>query len=225
MATLQITLPGNIPGSAAVHATVTHPTLGTVILPITRPATNHGEVAIEWGKTERPQRDPLLLRKGNRLPVYTLDVVLVGPDYSSDQAERILALLRQMAASPSAVVVSWGGLESGTYQITSLTGDSVRRVAGSNRISQEEVKIEFTASTSLPPVPGQPPPPAPAPSTAGPAASAPQQRRYTVKAGDTLSGISQAMYGTTLRWRDIAAANNVTDPRKLQIGQVLVIPA
>jgi len=44
---------------------------------------------------------------------------------------------------------------------------------------------------------------------------------YTVRAGDTLSGIA-AMFGITVD--DIVRNNNITDPNTLAEGQVLVIP-
>jgi putative chitinase len=43
---------------------------------------------------------------------------------------------------------------------------------------------------------------------------------YTVKRGDTLSGIA-IRYGTTVA--ALAAANNISNPALLQVGQVLVI--
>ena len=46
-------------------------------------------------------------------------------------------------------------------------------------------------------------------------------QRYTVKANDTLSGIA-ARFGTTVA--ALAAANNITDPRLIRVGQVLIIP-
>lgn len=45
--------------------------------------------------------------------------------------------------------------------------------------------------------------------------------RYTVVAGDTLSGIA-ARYGTTVS--ALADANNIADPNKIWVGQTLVIP-
>ncbi len=44
---------------------------------------------------------------------------------------------------------------------------------------------------------------------------------YTVKPGDTLSGIAD-LFGVTVD--DIVRANNIADPNALQVGQVLVIP-
>jgi hypothetical protein len=45
-----------------------------------------------------------------------------------------------------------------------------------------------------------------------------------VKQGDTLSGIAHEVYGEAGRWREIASANRISNPRRLQPGQVLVIP-
>jgi nucleoid-associated protein YgaU len=42
--------------------------------------------------------------------------------------------------------------------------------------------------------------------------------------GDTLSAIAQSVYGDQGRWREIAVANGIANPRTLQPGTVLVIP-
>jgi LysM repeat protein len=44
---------------------------------------------------------------------------------------------------------------------------------------------------------------------------------YTVKPGDTLSGIAD-LFGVTVD--DIVRANNLADPNALQVGDVLTIP-
>lgn len=48
--------------------------------------------------------------------------------------------------------------------------------------------------------------------------------KYTVKSGDTLSKISQAMYGDTKYYNLIAAENNISNPNLIYPGQVLTIP-
>lgn len=50
-------------------------------------------------------------------------------------------------------------------------------------------------------------------------------RTYTVRQGDTLSGIAQAFWKKPREWRRIARANGIQDPRVLPPGLVLVIPA
>jgi LysM repeat protein len=69
---------------------------------------------------------------------------------------------------------------------------------------------------------------APAPSAAAPAkaadaagAASADSTRYTVRAGDTLGVIARHY---RMKQGDIAVANNITDPRKIQPGQVLIIP-
>lgn len=51
-------------------------------------------------------------------------------------------------------------------------------------------------------------------------------RTYTVKAGDTLSGISRMMYGSANKFMKIFEANTplLEDPDKIYPGQELVIP-
>jgi len=44
---------------------------------------------------------------------------------------------------------------------------------------------------------------------------------HTVKAGETPGGIAQS-YGVTVD--ELMSANNISDPRRMQIGQKLVIP-
>ncbi len=50
------------------------------------------------------------------------------------------------------------------------------------------------------------------------------RRTYTVRSGDNLSVISQRVYNTPHRWREIQEANPNINPNRLRIGQTLVIP-
>jgi hypothetical protein len=56
------------------------------------------------------------------------------------------------------------------------------------------------------------------------AAPAPAGGGYVVRRGDNLSKIAQRELGDANRWREIAAANNLRNPNRLQPGQRLVIP-
>jgi LysM repeat protein len=60
------------------------------------------------------------------------------------------------------------------------------------------------------------------PAVAAAQATANCQAQYTVKAGDTLAKIGQAY---NISWSLIAQANNLPNPNRIYVGQVLCIPA
>ncbi len=69
-------------------------------------------------------------------------------------------------------------------------------------------------TTSVAPIqPVAPPPPPPA-----------APKVHVVARGDTIWSIALRYYGDGQRWRDIAAANGNIDPKKLAIGQRLIVP-
>jgi nucleoid-associated protein YgaU len=47
---------------------------------------------------------------------------------------------------------------------------------------------------------------------------------YSVKSGDNLSKISNRFYGSPNHYSNIAAASNIADPNKIQVGQDITIP-
>src|SRR6266581_662614 len=51
-------------------------------------------------------------------------------------------------------------------------------------------------------------------------------RTYVVRSGDTLFSISRKFYKSPKRWKEILEANkkNIRDPKKLTVGETLVIP-
>jgi LysM repeat protein len=53
-----------------------------------------------------------------------------------------------------------------------------------------------------------------------------KRRTYTVKSGDTLSKIAarKDVYGDASKWKRIADANHIRDPKNLKVGQTLKIP-
>lgn len=65
----------------------------------------------------------------------------------------------------------------------------------------------------------------PAPVVTTPSAQpAIQQSTYIVQSGDTLGAIAKKIYGTATKYFLIQKANNITDPRRIWVGQTLVIP-
>lgn len=49
-------------------------------------------------------------------------------------------------------------------------------------------------------------------------------RTYTVQAGDTFASIAEEFYGEERAWFNIAQANPSVDPKRLQVGQEIVLP-
>ena len=60
--------------------------------------------------------------------------------------------------------------------------------------------------------------------TAAQDTSATSVRYYTINRGDTLWSVALLHYGNGQRWRDIQAANPGIEPRRLHIGQEIVVP-
>lgn len=59
---------------------------------------------------------------------------------------------------------------------------------------------------------------------ANPTQSADHTKTHTVQRGNTVSSIAAAEYGDATKWRPIAVANGIDNPRLLSPGTVLVIP-
>jgi nucleoid-associated protein YgaU len=50
------------------------------------------------------------------------------------------------------------------------------------------------------------------------------EQAYTIKSGDNLSHIAKRFYGEANKYTDIAQANGINDPNKIQAGQKLNLP-
>jgi LysM repeat protein len=121
-----------------------------------------------------------------------------------------------------------------TYTVSS--GDSLSSIAKKNHLTKSDLAsannlrltsvIHVGQKLVIPSKPGEAPATAAVPAKAAetaPADKAPaDSARHVVKAGETLGGIARK-YG--VKQGDIAVANNITDPRKIQPGQELIIPA
>lgn len=57
-----------------------------------------------------------------------------------------------------------------------------------------------------------------------PAATQTHGQIHTVARGETLWSISLKYYKKGSLWKKIADANNITDPRKIEVGQNLIVP-
>ncbi len=50
------------------------------------------------------------------------------------------------------------------------------------------------------------------------------EQPYTIKAGDNLSKVSKLFYGNANKYSEIAKANGLDDPDKIQVGQQINLP-
>lgn len=210
---------------------------GVVTLDIIRARSRSSDLAARWEEVARAQARPALELAGEQLARLSIEAVFDSTRKAADgvpaSVEPELGRLRLMANPPSSdrsVVFAYGDHEtylsaSGAWVITSLEVTSLRRRDEDNALVRAEVAIELTEH-SLGPRPAQPGTASAAP--VGPVSSVGQQvaqrRRYTVRAGDTLYGIAQAIYGSTARWRELAEVNSIRDLRDVVAGVVLVIP-
>ena len=49
-------------------------------------------------------------------------------------------------------------------------------------------------------------------------------KSYKVKSGDSLGSIAMKFLGETSRWREIAELNDIANPNRISVGQVLQLP-
>lgn len=99
-------------------------------------------------------------------------------------------------------------------------GTTVAELRAANNLSGDALRVGQKLV-----IPGNATPMSPSSSSgASSAASAPRAGAgaYTVVSGDTLGGIAQR-HG--VKQGELAVLNNITDPRKLRVGQVLKLPA
>jgi len=50
------------------------------------------------------------------------------------------------------------------------------------------------------------------------------EKTYTVKLGDSLYSIAQKFYNDGSKWQTISVKNNISNPKRLLVGKVLIIP-
>ena len=50
------------------------------------------------------------------------------------------------------------------------------------------------------------------------------EQAYTIRPGDNLSKISKLFYGTPNKYQQIAQANGISDPNKIEAGQQIKLP-
>lgn len=143
-----------------------------------------------------------------------------SPFYSGQSPETVLAMLKrwQDSGDPVRLILSGSDIND-AFLIEDVT-EALRE--GDRDVGVTLVLREYKFKSALAALAGD---------TAGSGSGVSPVREderavpdtYTVKKGDTLWDIACRFYGDGTKWGSIAAKNGVADPRKLQIGKVLVL--
>jgi LysM repeat protein len=196
-----------------------------VILPFAPVEADLDGDAVAWSQSARTGLKPLLLSGGGQLKTWSGTLMLANPDYRQS-VQHLVDAIRGIAATGDAIQFYCGGPERGRWRITSCPVHVILRVPGSNDAARATVSLVLTEVSDLDahvsPTSGRAAPPAPWSPYA--VAVTPRQRSYRVRSGDTLWSIAAKVYGEPNRWHQIADANNIRNPRRLRVGQVLIIP-
>lgn len=227
MATVPLAFPAG-PAPSGGHPKVTLISADgtvTVTLDITNAQTEVSGVADQWVEQERPELQPVLQRVGKRLAKFPIEAIIGGEDFERDISSTLEALTA-LGRSGQRVTVSLpsGGGQAvettGGWIITDLSWRVLRRRHGDNAVTRAQVSIELTAGAGGSGIvtPGS----SSSAGAAGAGSVGSGARRYTVREGETLSGIAAAQFpGVVDAWKWIAAANGITDPRTITAGQIL----
>jgi hypothetical protein len=197
---------------------------GALLAPTNVEYSNFGHA---WSEIPRDGRSPYLVHSSDNLPKISFTMILAKEDPDWD-ATPGLKNLNWMASRSTPVTMTYGGyFDSRTWRITSLSFRSIMRHPSTSAITRAEIDLELTMASdvklSTGPVSGgikkkknnkskKP---------SSPKKPAPKTKYYTVKRGDTLSGIAIKLYRDASKWRKLADRNNIKNPKKLRVGQRL----
>lgn len=209
--------------TAAAHRKVTISAgSNKLTLPITDPAVTLDDLGADWKRIGRPGQPAILELAGPGLKQMRLSVTLVN---GGNPVDYWIDWFRWLSNQRTPLAVAYGtsGAEAGMWRLTSVTVSSVRRKEGSNAITQATSTLTFVEAVVLT-KPKAATPPKTAPKKSTPKAPGKASRVYTVKTGDTLSGIALHFYGDANQWPKIARANKLRNPNRIYPGQRMVIP-
>lgn len=145
--------------------------------------------------------DPVTKYTGRVLGLMDIDPTLPASDPQSNNAR------------PPYVIFHWGTLHSFKAVVTSL-GLSFTYFSATGTPLRAKVALgllQFAESAAFGPQ--------------NPTSGTPDPHRvHRVQPGETLDRISARYYGDSTQWRQIAAANAITDPLAVRVGSLLTIP-
>ena len=110
--------------------------------------------------------------------------------------------------------------------LTALSGDSVITRSEAARLRNENLNLHKELEARAVPARSVNDKPPEGEAISKKAPSRKGGRTYVVQSGDTLFSVSRKFYKSPRRWKEILDANrkSIRDPKKLTVGQTLVIP-
>src|SRR5438094_10538101 len=110
--------------------------------------------------------------------------------------------------------------------LTALSGDSVIPRSEAAQLRNENLNLRKELETRAGSLRSAPEKSQANDASSKKSATKKADRTYVVKSGDTLFSISRKFYKSPKRWKEILEANrkNIRDPKKLTVGETLVIP-
>lgn len=173
-----------------------------------------------WQTVTRGGRKPLLLEAGQGLPVMSFQLIIGYPDWNAS-IEDILSDLQELAESGSRMKVRLDGTTARfRWRMTKYSQQVLARQHGTNDATRAICDFEFTVVSDPATMSG------PASGGAKGGKGGDKLKFYIVKKGDTLQSIAamKRVYGDASKWRKLADANKIRDPKKLKVGTRLRIP-
>ena len=156
-------------------------------------------------------------------------LALLYDDKLNDPVSALHHFRRYLALSPTgahATEVKDSIKRDEIAALTALSGDSVITRAEATRLRNENLDLHKQLEARAAPARSVADKSRETDTSAKKTGSRNSDRNYVVQSGDTLFSISRKFYKSPARWKDILSANrkNIHDPKKLTVGQTLVIP-
>lgn len=182
-----------------------------------------------WSVIERPGKTELLVYERDQLPQVTFTIFIAAEDQAANplgSVEQWITDFRKHLGGRQRWRFTYGTqVNKDWWRFTDASIKTQLRSPETNDIVVATADIQLTKASEITiktgPVTGGL---APQPPTTSPTGAA-TYATYTIKSSaDTLWNLAVRFLGSGTRWIDIAALNNIKDPRTLRIGQVIKIP-
>ena len=205
-----------------------------VTLPLAPSDLDHSNLARTYEQLDRVGKRPVLARGELGLRTYTFTLTLANRDPYTRTIDpdrpvtRLINLLMYFGRTGERIHWSnFGSVEAGSFRMTDLSIAAIRRHDRTRAITVATATVELTEAVDVKlkvgPVSGGASRPASRQSSSS-QATVRKITTYTVKKGDTLSGIALKHLGSASRYGEIANLNGIKNPNTIFPGQKLKIP-